>query len=86
MSTTHDDGPLVDAEAADGVEHEARGGSSPLRHEGRMQLLVGSSTQFRSGEPWHFLYFFPLPHGQGSFRPTFGTPTLGGREAKSTSS
>lgn len=22
-------------------------------------------------EPWHLLYFFPLPHGQGSFRPTF---------------
>jgi hypothetical protein len=22
--------------------------------------------------PWHFLYFLPLPHGQGSFRPTFG--------------
>src|SRR5450759_4368011 len=22
--------------------------------------------------PWHFLYFFPEPHGQGSFRPTFG--------------
>src|ERR1039458_4145722 len=21
--------------------------------------------------PWHFLYFFPLPHGQGSLRPTF---------------
>ena len=21
-------------------------------------------------EPWHFLYFFPLPHGQGAFRPT----------------
>src|SRR5580704_12002904 len=20
--------------------------------------------------PWHFLYFFPLPHGQGSLRPT----------------
>src|SRR5688572_429867 len=20
----------------------------------------------------HFLYFFPLPHGHGSFRPTFG--------------
>src|SRR5262245_65854888 len=20
--------------------------------------------------PWHFLYFWPLPHGQGSFRPT----------------
>jgi hypothetical protein len=22
--------------------------------------------------PWHFLYFFPLPHGHGSLRPTFG--------------
>ena len=21
--------------------------------------------------PWHFLYFLPLPHGQGSLRPTF---------------
>jgi hypothetical protein len=21
--------------------------------------------------PQHFLYFFPLPQGQGSFRPTF---------------
>src|SRR5580693_9465433 len=25
--------------------------------------------------PWHFLYFFPLPHGQGSLRPTF-SPVL----------
>src|SRR5437762_10972060 len=23
--------------------------------------------------PWHFLYFFPLPHEQGSLRPTFGS-------------
>src|SRR4029077_10197190 len=22
--------------------------------------------------PWHFLYFRPLPHGHGSFRPTLG--------------
>ena len=22
--------------------------------------------------PWHFLYFFPEPHGHGSFRPTRG--------------
>src|SRR5581483_10086104 len=21
--------------------------------------------------PWHLLYFFPLPHGQGLFAPTF---------------
>src|SRR5882672_7757752 len=24
--------------------------------------------------PWHFLYFFPDPQGQGSLRPTSGTP------------
>jgi hypothetical protein len=23
--------------------------------------------------PWHFLYFFPLPHGQGSLRPTLSS-------------
>src|SRR5262249_44061340 len=23
--------------------------------------------------PWHFLYFFPLPQGQGSLRPTLGS-------------
>src|SRR5512140_2247710 len=23
--------------------------------------------------PWHFLYFFPLPHGHGSLRPTLGS-------------
>ena len=28
--------------------------------------------------PWHFLYFRPLPHGQGSLRPTFrGTDVWG---------
>ena len=26
--------------------------------------------------PWHFLYFLPLPHGHGSFRPTFGSSRL----------
>src|SRR5690348_2064303 len=24
--------------------------------------------------PWHFLYFFPLPHGHGSLRPIFVGP------------
>ena len=27
----------------------------------------------QASRPWHCLYFFPLPQGQGSFRPTFGT-------------
>ena len=26
---------------------------------------------YAPARPWHFLYFLPLPHGQGSFRPTF---------------
>src|SRR5439155_19572614 len=26
--------------------------------------------------PWHFLNFFPLPHGHGSLRPTFGSSRL----------
>src|SRR5208337_4925959 len=28
-----------------------------------------------SPAPWHFLYFLPLPHGQGSLRPTFSPRT-----------
>ncbi len=30
------------------------------------------STQFTIAPPQHFLYFFPEPHGHGSFRPTLG--------------
>ena len=29
------------------------------------------TSEFHFGFPQHFLYFFPLPHGHGSFRPTF---------------
>src|SRR5256885_11212908 len=29
--------------------------------------------------PQQFLYFFPLPQGQGSLRPTFGPPRRTGR-------
>src|SRR6185295_2084588 len=32
---------------------------------------VGLSSH--AAAPWHFLYFFPLPHGHGSFLPTFGS-------------
>src|ERR1700692_746117 len=34
----------------------------------RRHCLFGTPVQ----APWHFLYFLPLPQGQGSFRPTFG--------------
>jgi hypothetical protein len=32
-------------------------------------VLIPASYLFL---PWHFLYFLPLPQGQGSLRPTFG--------------
>src|SRR5579872_5143945 len=35
-------------------------------------LAVTPIASSPSLAPWHFLYFFPLPHGQGSFRPTLG--------------
>src|SRR5512135_2118319 len=34
----------------------------------------------KSYAPWHFLYFLPLPQGQGSLRPTF-VETGCGRDA-----
>ena len=30
-----------------------------------------------SALPWQFLYFFPLPQGHGSLRPTRGAETIG---------
>ena len=40
-----------------------------------------SASRLLSGRhpnrPWHFLYFFPLPHGHGSFRPTVSPPCSG---------
>ncbi len=33
--------------------------------------LAGRTVQCTVVAPQHFLYFFPLPHGQGAFRPTF---------------
>ena len=32
---------------------------------------------YTSPLPWQFLYFFPLPHGQGSLRPIFLSATTG---------
>src|SRR5207302_5804436 len=34
---------------------------------------TGVRPLFQACAPWHFLYFFPLPHGHGSLRPTFGS-------------
>lgn len=32
-----------------------------------------SCVQMWPGMPWHFLYFLPLPQGQGSFGPILGS-------------
>jgi hypothetical protein len=36
---------------------------------------AGAGRTYRP-TPWHFLYFFPEPQGQGSFRPTSGTAVV----------
>jgi len=33
--------------------------------------------EFYAAAPWHFLYFLPDPHGQGSFRPTLAAARTG---------
>src|SRR5579871_770806 len=33
--------------------------------------VVLSNSNHHALAPWHFLYFLPLPQGQGSLRPTF---------------
>src|SRR2546421_11084639 len=47
------------------------------------QIFYFESEQFRNYavRPQQFLYFFPLPHGHGSFRPTFGTVRRTGRSS-----
>src|SRR6476661_4894340 len=39
--------------------------------------LAGTRDDYRFA-PWHFLNFFPDPHGHGSFRPTVDQSTLAG--------
>ena len=40
-----------------------------------MDRSSGADDRYRP-TPWHFLYFFPDPQGQGSFRPTSGTAAV----------
>ena len=37
----------------------------------------GRRSAVYAAAPWHFLYFLPEPHGQGSFRPTFAPERTG---------
>jgi len=49
--------------------------SGPVRTWTELALLgrIPLSLLASAHAPWHFLYFLPEPHGQRSFRPTFGT-------------
>jgi hypothetical protein len=34
-------------------------------------FFIGDAQSDQASLPWQALYFLPLPHGQGSLRPTF---------------
>ena len=62
-----------------------RRSTSPARHDqaGATEAPLGGTATSGGGAqlaaavaPWHFLYFFPLPHGQGSLRPTLAPACL----------
>ena len=42
----------------------------------RTYFHIDIGAQFAIALPQHFLYFFPDPHGHGSFRPTLGVVPL----------
>jgi hypothetical protein len=46
--------------------------SGGLSHRGDAEVPHPSSAE-PLHVPWHFLYFFPLPQGHGSLRPTFSS-------------
>src|SRR4026208_605215 len=51
-----------------------------LKTTQRLAEAVGLGRALRYAvRPQQFLYFFPLPHGQGSLRPTFGNERRIGR-------
>jgi hypothetical protein len=59
------DGPLAHQEEV-AAAHPSQPGAQLLGIDG------GAVWLLRHHRRQHFLYFFPLPHGHGSFRPTLG--------------
>jgi hypothetical protein len=54
------------------VRCDAVSSSGGLSHHDDAEGLRPSSAE-PLYVPWHFLYFFPLPQGQGSLRPTLSS-------------
>ena len=44
----------------------------PLQEVDVQLFALIRESFLRSDSMWHFLYFLPLPHQQGSLRPSFG--------------
>src|SRR5690625_3818403 len=55
---------------------ETREMSSKFENRGEPNSSVSNRERRDQTEPQHFLNFFPLPQGHGSFRPTFGVSRL----------
>ena len=50
----------------------------------RLAQIQPQTRHAQASLPWQFLYFFPLPHGQGSLRPTLGTGASPSRPVSAT--
>src|SRR2546427_10347159 len=67
------------------IDATTSGGGRPTRlmlYTSHESPITGPESRITShahhaAAPWHFLYFFPLPQGQGSFRPTFAPVRTG---------
>src|SRR5688572_31088433 len=44
--------------------------TQPSQQAVQLPHCLGAGSRIAITAPWHFLYFWPLPQGQGSFRPT----------------
>ena len=64
---------LTEALRRESQPREFQKGSAQENPEGRFGGEGARTSAAWSYAPWHFLYFFPLPQGQGSLRPTLSS-------------
>src|SRR5581483_2190444 len=58
-------------------DHRFEGGNVPGADRIEADRVVCERPGRRPQAPWHFLYFLPEPHQQGSLRPTFSCSPTG---------
>src|SRR5437762_10259288 len=69
-------GPAQSRRAASDAATPAASNASQVNAPGRRRIIAAELTDRLRQAPWHFLYFLPEPHQQGSFRPTFSLSDL----------